>query len=190
MKWLLFVTVIPVLAGCASVSMKPETGLADYNQALRELQTRPTVAPGSAAEREAIDRFKAFFADITETSVRAKVRTTYTDDTFFNDTLKTVRGNAALEEYFLETAKNTRHVRAEVQDVAVSDGNYYIRWEMDVEFAMFRRGKPVRTIGITHVRFAEDGRIALHQDFWDSAAGFYEHVPVLGSGIRLIKCRL
>ncbi|MDZ7644911.1 MAG: hypothetical protein U5K76_12275 [Woeseiaceae bacterium] len=29
-----------------------------------------------------------------------------------------------------------------------------------------------------------DGRVALHQDFWDAAGGLYEHVPMLGGLIR------
>ncbi|MGC1478910.1 MAG: nuclear transport factor 2 family protein, partial [Chthoniobacterales bacterium] len=113
----------------------------------------------------------------------------YAPDAFFNDTLKTVRGNEALEEYFLETAKNAKKVQATVQDVAVSGDNYYLRWVMDVEFAKFKKGQTIRTIGITHLRFDDQGRITLHQDFWDPAAGLYEHIPVLGGAIRAIQSR-
>jgi hypothetical protein len=30
----------------------------------------------------------------------------------------------------------------------------------------------------------------VHQDYWDSGAGLWEHVPVLGRGIRSIRARL
>ncbi len=61
---------------------------------------------------------------------------------------------------------------------------------MDVRYRKFHRGKTVRTIGMTHVRFNPEGQVILHQDYWDSAAGLFEYVPVVGGGIRLIKSRL
>lgn len=177
-----------LVAGCATdTTMKNEREIVAYQTAVTELQSRSTVAPGSAEERAGIQRFKDFFANLTEQTVREKTKSTYAEDVFFNDTLKTVRGNEALEDYFLETAKNAKKVHATVQDVAVSDGNYYVRWVMDVEFAKFKKGETIRTIGITHVRFTPDGEIALHQDFWDPSAGLYEHIPVLGAAIRAIK---
>jgi hypothetical protein len=45
------------------------------------------------------------------------------------------------------------------------------------------------TVGVTHLRFDEAGRIILHQDFWDSAEGLYRHIPVLGSLIGVIRGR-
>ena len=177
-----------LLTSCATdTTMKNDQAIAAYKSTLSELKSGPTVAVGSPEEAAGIQRFKDFFGDLTADSVREKTKATYSEDAFLNDTLKTVRGNVAIEEYFLETAKNAKKVQATVQDVAVSDGNYYIRWVMDIEFAKFKKGQTIRTIGITQVRFTPDGKIALHQDFWDPAAGLYEHIPVVGGLIRLIK---
>jgi DNA-binding transcriptional regulator/RsmH inhibitor MraZ len=71
-----------------------------------------------------------------------------------------------------------------------ADGSYYFRWVMDVRMKKVARGETIRTPGITLVRFDEQGRVLIHQDYWDSAAGLWEHVPVLGRGIRTIKARL
>ena len=49
------------------------------------------------------------------------------------------------------------------------------------------RGKNVRTIGVTLVRFDPQGRVLIHQDFWDSAQGVWDHVPVIGRVIRWIQ---
>jgi len=122
--------------------------------------------------------------------VRGLTLETYAPDAFFNDTLKTVRGADAIEHYFLETVKNAESVRATVQDVAVSDGNYYVRWTMDVRLAKFKRGQTLRSIGITHLRFDDAGRILIHQDYWDSTGGFFEHLPVVGGILRAIKSRI
>ena len=39
------------------------------------------------------------------------------------------------------------------------------------------------------VRFDAQGRVVLHQDFWDATAGVFEHVPVVGTAIRGIKAK-
>ena len=52
------------------------------------------------------------------------------------------------------------------------------------------KGETITTPGITLVRFDRSGRILIHQDYWDSTTGLFEHVPVLGYGIRAIKARL
>ncbi len=161
-----------------------------YLTQLEQLKQEPTLQPGSDAERAGLDRFKAFFADMSEESVRTLTSQTYAPDAFFNDTLKTVIGAKAIEEYFLETVKNAESVCATVHDIAVSDGNYYVRWTMEVRLAKFKRGQTLRSIGITHLRFDEAGRIVMHQDYWDSSAGFFEHLPILGGILRAIKSRL
>ena len=70
------------------------------------------------------------------------------------------------------------------------EGNYYFRWQMTIRFKRLARGEEQRSIGMTHVRFDPEGKVVLHQDFWDSAAGLFEHVPVLGWMLRRVKQRL
>ena len=168
--------------GCATKRSDP---VGDYIAA--DAAVRGTVL-SSGNEAKAIARFRGFFADVTEDSVRAKTAKVYAPDAFFNDTLKTLRGAPAIEEYFLKVASHSDYVRATVVDVSRSGDNYYLRWVMDTRF----RGsnKTIRTIGMTHVRFNREGLVVLHQDFWDSTAGFFEHVPVLGPAIRGIKSLL
>jgi len=143
--------------------------------------------PGSDDEKAAIARFRNFFGHLTEENARALTRETYSDPVFFYDTLKMVKNRAELEEYFVQTARNTESVQVRIMDVARSGPNYYIRWEMDIRLKKFRRGETLRSVGITHLRFDRDGRITLHHDFWDSTSGFFEHVPALGHVLRWIK---
>lgn len=43
---------------------------------------------------------------------------------------------------------------------------------------------------MTHIRFDSEGKVILHQDFWDSTGGLFEHVPALGWMLRRAKKRL
>lgn len=163
-----------------------------YEQALQ--QTDParigTVEPGSAAAQAALDRFTTFFGALTEDSVRSTIRDVYAADVFFNDTLKTVVGIDALEEYLAATARAAESVTVRFDDVVESRGDTYVRWTMDVRLKRFKRGQTLRSVGMTHLRFDADGRVVLHKDFWDAAGGFFEHLPVVGRMIRWIKSQV
>lgn len=144
-------------------------------------------AVGSPEEKAAVDRFRRFFGQLTEENARVLTRETYAEHFFFFDTLKVLTERDALEEYFVETALNTESVQAHVEEVARAGSNFYIRWRMDIRLKKFRRGQTLQSVGMTHLRFNDDGRIILHHDYWDASAGFFEHVPALGSIIRWIR---
>lgn len=175
-----------LLIGCASRQPRPDP-VASY-QAF--LLNHPGADLRGAKEQAAIRRFKDFLSSFTKEKLRRDTRHVYSQDAYLNDTLKTVRGSAAIEEYFLGSLANTESITVAFTDVARSGDEYYFRWVMEVRFRKFHRGRTVRTIGMTHVRFNHEGQVILHQDYWDSAAGLFEHVPVLGGGIRFIKSRL
>ena len=149
-----------------------------------------TVEPGSDAEKAALDRFKRFFGSLTEESVRTTIRDVYAPNVFFNDTLKTVTGVDALEEYLVATAQAAESVTVRFDDAVESAGNHYVRWTMDVRLKRFKRGETLRSVGMTHLRFNRDGKVVLHKDFWDAGGGFFEHLPVLGRAMRWIKSQL
>jgi hypothetical protein len=157
-----------------------------------EFQKAATAAPGvdlSEAEGEAaVARFRDFFKNVTPESIREKTQSLYAENVWFNDTLKTLRSRAAVEAYFLKTMDHVDLFQTEVNDVARSGGNFYVRWTMDIRFKGAK--EPVRTIGVSLLRFDREGRAVFHQDFWDSGAGFYEHLPVLGGVMRWIKSKI
>ena len=72
-------------------------------------------------------------------------------------------------------------------DVAVSGRNYYFRWTMDTRMKHLAPGKTVRTIGITMVRFDPQGRVILHQDFWDATQDAWTHSSRLKTLLRWIQ---
>ena len=178
-------------AGCTTTRPTPDP-VGAYRAALGTTRTNTPVpfARGSAQETAALTQFKALFADLSAANARARVREVYAADAFFNDTLKTLHGVDAIEAYVVRSAQAAESVTTTFEDVAESNGDYYVRWVMDIRFKKFRRGETTRTIGITHLRFNAQGKVVLHQDYWDSAAGLYEHVPVVGGMIRFIQRRL
>ena len=150
-----------------------------------------SIVPPTADEiAERVGPWIDFVSDMSTQNVRAMVRDVYAEDAYLNDTLKEVRGIDAIESYFLHSVDATERVTAEILDVAESDRDYYLRWVMVITFKRLNDREPTRSIGMSHLRSNADGKVVYHQDYWDSASGFYQYVPILGRLIKAIKGRL
>ncbi|MCB1065847.1 MAG: hypothetical protein KDN20_23380 [Verrucomicrobiae bacterium] len=182
-----------MLVGCAvspgSHTMN-DAPLDEFQSALTKLGSGVPTAE-TEAERRGLEQWKALLGELTVENVKGKASQVYAEETFFNDTLKTLRSGDAIEAYLIETAEMLDSGSVEYLDtVRSSDGSYYVRWEMVYRGKKLAGGEPIRTIGISQLKFNEEGRVVLHQDFWDSTRGIFEQIPVLGSQIRFIKKRL
>lgn len=148
-------------------------------------------ARGSEAEKTALARFSRFFADFSPNKIENLLDQTYAPDIWFNDTLKTVCGRDTLREYLKHSAEAVQSCRVELLDTLSNDqGDYFVRWTMVIRFRRFKPKQDTQTIGVSHLRFNREGLVTLHQDYWDSTAGLFEHIPLLGAGIRAIKRRV
>jgi SnoaL-like domain len=177
-------------AACKAVPRQADHAAA-FRAILAEKTSEPTVVPGSETERAAIDRLKRFLGEWGVESLRTSTLQVYAPDAWLNDTLKTVRGATNIQSYFLSTAQNTESLTVQFDDVTRSgDGLYYFRWVMDNRLKSVAKGETLRTLGITVIRFDAQGRVLIHQDYWDSAAGLFDHIPLVGYGVRAVKARL
>jgi len=50
-------------------------------------------------------------------------------------------------------------------------------------------GKPQRIRGCSWLELSDDGRIAVHRDYWDLAEELYEKIPGLAAMMRWLKRR-
>jgi hypothetical protein len=139
---------------------------------------------------ELAGRFARLFSSLTEEGVGDLVGEVYADDAYLNDTLKEVRGVDSIREYLIESGEAVHSCQVHLNDLVRSSEDYYVRWTMDIRFKKLKKGQSCRSQGISHLRFDQDGKIFYHQDYWDSAGGIFEHIPILGSLIRLVKKRL
>lgn len=108
----------------------------------------------------------------------------YADDVEFIDPAHRVVGRAQLEASFDRLDRNVRSLRFDFDPAFGSDADLALPWTMHLELK-----RPRRTIvlpGISHLRI-EDGLVVFHRDHFDLGAMLYEHVPVLGSLVRIVK---
>jgi hypothetical protein len=179
-----------LIATATITSSQAQDPVTAFNQAMAATVSVQGPPRGSASEKAAISRFEQFLGHLNEKTARDETEKVYAPDAFLNDTLKTLHGSAAIRDYFIKTAQGLESMTVTFDDVAVSGRNYYFRWTMDTRMKHLAKGKTVRTIGVTLVRFDPQGRVLIHQDFWDSAQGVWDHVPVLGTVIRWIQSKI
>lgn len=147
--------------------------------------------PGSAAEKAAIARFTSFLQGIGDAnSVHENTAKVYSEDAYLDDTLVTHHGSAEIEAYFAETSATMTSYQLTIDDVARSGDDYYFRWTMVFAAPALSGGKPLHSVGVSQVRFNREGKVAFHQDFWDSGRNFYAHLPVVGGAVGFVRKRL
>ncbi|MDZ7829532.1 MAG: hypothetical protein U5K33_08640 [Halofilum sp. (in: g-proteobacteria)] len=161
-----------------------------HDELARIAETGAAMDHDDPAAADAQARFRSLFDHFTPDALPGAVRETYSARAFFNDSLKTVREREALAVYLAESAMAVDKCTVTIDEWTPARTGWYVRWRMTIRFRRFKRGIDTESIGVSHIVFDRDGRVALHQDFWDAAGGLYEHVPLLGGLIRKIRQRL
>jgi steroid delta-isomerase len=114
----------------------------------------------------------------------------YSDDARFKDPFNDVRGAAAIQRVFTHMFTQVSEPRFVVGERVVDAGGVVLVW--DFQFGVRVWGK-VRTQvihGASHLRFAADGKVTCHRDYWDIGEELYMKVPVLGLLMRALRGRL
>jgi len=181
---LILLVPIVALAGCAGGN--PMT-LENYYKELSATDPAKTalVKPGSAEEKAGIENFKEYYRIFAENVIRRDTKNLYAKEAFFKDGYKEVKGVDAIESYFIATTKAIVSCTFDITDVSIHEGNYYFRWVMTLTIKR-DKDNPLKQIGMSHVRFAPDGKIIFHADYWDTSV-IFERAPVIGSIIRWAK---
>jgi ketosteroid isomerase-like protein len=130
-----------------------------------------------------IDAFEALQpADV------ARLGELYTPNARFKDPFNEVQGVPAIQQVFEHMFVALDGPRFVIREAVCEGEQCFLTW--DFLFRMRSLRKDEQTVrGSTHVRFAADGRIVLHRDYWDAAEELYEKLPGLGALMRWLKRR-
>lgn len=126
------------------------------------------------------DNFQRVFSHLNSPRLAEVVADVYATEFHFNDTLKTLHRRADLIRYLEETGERLEAFDTEILSAFRDGEDIYLRWRMDMTFKAVAKTIHSRTVGMSHLRVNDDGKIILHQDFWDGAAGIYRHLPIIG----------
>ncbi len=169
------------VTGCASRADGPSGYTHLYEQALSEQPGSPQVPD------QAVDRFVALYSPIDADYIETHLDDVYAEDLYFNDTLVTLYKRDALKAHMLKTAERLDYMSLEIQNRWNQGENVFLQWIMETRFTILGSERDVRTIGISQLRFNDQGKVVFHQDFWDSSQGLDQQLPIVGGFSRWLR---
>lgn len=104
----------------------------------------------------------------------------YAPEASFKDPFNEVRGVAAIQHIFEHMFATTVAPRFVILDCLSQGEQTFMRWHFHFGIQYGKRLREYTVEGGTHFRFAADGRVLVHRDYWDAAEELWQKLPVLG----------
>ena len=130
-------------------------------------------------------RVQQFFETMSLESLR-QIDQVYAPDARFKDPFNDVRGIAEIRRVFAQIATQVEVPSFGVTRAVCEGDDAFLTWDFGFKMKRWRQDEQV-IHGASHLRFAPDGRVAHHRDYWDPAEELYEKLPVLGTLMRWLK---
>ena len=132
-----------------------------------------------------LDALRRFYENLSAADV-ARMGELYDAHAYFRDPFNEVRGLAKVQRIFAHMFESLETPRFEVREAFGASDQAFLTWD----FSFRVRGRSLRIHGSSHLKFAPDGKVIYHRDYWDAAEELWEKLPLLGSVLRWLKKRL
>lgn len=146
--------------------------------------------PAEHSGNQLLGKFIAVYGDLKSPALAGAIDSAYAPKLYFNDTFNIFTSRQALKAYLLTTAERLDSSRVQIEDIARSENELYLRWRMTLELEVMGKKISSDSVGVTHLRFNRAGQIVVHQDYWDGIEGFYRHLPYVGRWLGKLRERL
>ena len=145
-------------------------------------------APAAAgAPRSArLQRVVTFFEHLDRAAV-ARIGDVYAGEVWFKDPFNEVTGIAAVTHIFDHMFEQVDEPRFVIIEAVEQGDAAFLTWDFCFRMKRFDTVKVQTVRGASHLKFAPDGRVNYHRDYWDAAEELYEKLPVLGGLMRWLK---
>jgi ketosteroid isomerase-like protein len=132
-----------------------------------------------------LDKLIHFFESISQENT-VDLKQIYTDDVFFKDPFNEVNGIQHVITIFDHMFHQLDQPRFVVTTHVIQGDQAFLTWDFLFKMKRFNRNEQCIR-GASHIRFAADGRVSYHRDYWDVAEELYEKLPLIGSVMRGLK---
>lgn len=138
---------------------------------------------------EALHRFIHYWQTLTPETVGA-IAEVYTGDAGFRDPFNDVTGIEAIRHIFADMFVRLDQPVFTIIETIEQDHGAILIWDFDFRIKALKPELKRRIHGVSHIRFAADGRVHYHRDYWDAAGELYEQLPMVGGLMRFLKKRM
>jgi hypothetical protein len=147
-------------------------------------------APGSAEEEAMLDGVKALFEQYNYDYLSANLEKVYAAEVYFRDAFKQFSSASDIREYMLAGLEPLEGAEFVFSNVARAGGDFYLDWTMRLDFKKTPSGTWEESIGVSRMRFNNDGQVIFHQDYWDPTDIVYKRIPIAKQLIGYVKKKL
>lgn len=133
-----------------------------------------------------LDELIRFYNEFTPESI-ARFPQFYTEVAYFKDPFNEVRGIAGIQRIFSHMFGQVAEPRFMVTDQVADAQGAMLVWEFSFRVGRWGKGETLVMRGVSHLRFAADGRVNYHRDYWDTAEELYMKLPAIGTLMRGLR---
>ena len=137
---------------------------------------------------EPLTQLVDYWQTLTPATVE-KITTVYAEDAFFRDPFNDVTGIEQIRHIFADMFVRLDEPRFTISETIEEPHGALLVWDFTFRIRTLKPQLTRRIHGTSHIRFASDGRVRYHRDYWDAAGELYEQLPVVGSLMRWLKQR-
>lgn len=119
----------------------------------------------------------------------ARLKEVYHADVCFIDPVGEHHGIKEIEGYFTNLLETANACEFNVTSIMSDNQLALARWQMNLRHPRLSGGRNIVVDGVSELLIADD-RIKQQTDFYDMGTMIYEHIPVLGSAVRLVKRKM
>ena len=128
-----------------------------------------------------------FYHDLTPERV-GRFAEFYTENAYFKDPFNEVHSLDGIKKIFSHMFKQVAEPRFTVVEQLVADNGVMLVWEFHFRAKMLGKCAGSQMMrGVSHLRFASDGRVNYHRDYWDAAEELYMKLPAVGLLMRGLR---
>jgi hypothetical protein len=137
---------------------------------------------------ESLQKLVHFWQTLTPEGV-ASIAEVYTADAHFRDPFNDVTGIEPIKHIFAGMFVQLDEPRFTIIETIEQDHGAMLIWDFEFRLRKLKPAMKRRIHGASHIRFAADGRVHYHRDYWDAAGELYEQLPLVGVLMRFLKRR-
>ncbi len=130
--------------------------------------------------------YGAFFERVSPSTID-EVRPLVAEDVRFKDPFNDVQGVENLRKILAKMFDDADDISFTMREQAGDGLVYFLRWDFSCRPKSRFLRSPWKVNGISVVSFTEAGLIKEHVDYWDAAEQLYEHLPLIGGLLRLVR---
>jgi steroid delta-isomerase len=137
----------------------------------------------------AVERIVAFFEHLAPADAE-RIGDFYATDAYFRDPFNEIRGVAEIARVFRHMFEQLADCRFEITETVAANNGAFLIWDFTFRVKSWRPGTVHKIQGASHIKFASDGKVSYHRDYWDAAGELYATLPLIGPVMRFLRRRL